>query len=96
MFAQETYADSINYSDSDFAPILLEDLASLPPAVIITAEFDPLRDQGLAYAKRLDEAGVKVWYKCMPGQIHALIAADENIFKKADDLILSAMEAAVN
>lgn len=42
------------------SPVLAEDLAGLPPAVIAVAGFDPLRDEGLWYAQRLDEAGVDV------------------------------------
>ena len=55
------------------SPILTEDLRGLPPAVIINAEFDPLRDDGALYAAKLRKNGVKVWDKCFAGQIHCLI-----------------------
>jgi acetyl esterase len=42
----------------------------LPPAVIVTSEHDPLRDEGDAYAVRLREAGVPVMHRCEPGLIH--------------------------
>ncbi len=51
------------------APILA-DLAAVCPATVITAEFDPLRDEGAAYAKALEEAGVDTTYEMYPGMVH--------------------------
>jgi acetyl esterase len=60
-------------NNPEVSPILTKDLRGLPPAVIINAEFDILRDDGILYASKLREAGVKVWEKCFPGEIHCLI-----------------------
>jgi acetyl esterase/lipase len=60
----------VDLKDPRISPLLAADLTGLPPAHIHTAEFDPLRDEGKAYADRLGRAGVKVRYTCHMGMIH--------------------------
>jgi acetyl esterase/lipase len=52
------------------APARAGDLSGLPPAYIAVAQFDPLRDEGLAYASRLLQAGVPTEVHCFPGTFH--------------------------
>ena len=52
------------------SPLSVAELAGLPPAHVVTAGFDPLRDEGEAYAMRLMEAGVPTTLRCYGSMIH--------------------------
>jgi len=61
------------YTDDPCDPLvnlLGASLGGFPPTSIVTAEFDPLRDEGDAFADRLRDAGVLVEHRCMMGMIH--------------------------
>lgn len=57
-------------ADPRVSPLRCNSLRNLPPTCIHTAEFDPLRDEGEAYASRLRQAGIETRYRCHSGMIH--------------------------
>ena len=86
-----------HYAPSDFDPadphrypylfpLAAPDLAGLPPALVMTAEFDPLRDEGVAYAERLAAAGVPVEHVHAEDQMHGFLLYDRAI-DRAGELI---------
>jgi acetyl esterase/lipase len=58
------------FHDFRFAPLVAKDLSNLAPALVLVAGYDPLRDEGVDYAKRLIEAGNRVTLENYEGMIH--------------------------
>ncbi|OGA99563.1 MAG: acetyl hydrolase [Burkholderiales bacterium RIFCSPHIGHO2_12_FULL_69_20] len=67
------YLTPAQHDDWRASPLLHADLSRLPPALVLTAGFDPLRDEGRQYADRLSAAGGTAQYVCFERQIHGFI-----------------------
>ncbi len=86
------YLQSRSDGENPYAsPLRAKDLHGLPPALVITAEFDPLRDEGANYATRLSEAGVSATCMRQDGQIHGGIPdASKNAYQETGAVLREA------
>lgn len=73
-FGEHLFGKTNRSSDVKASPIVAKDLAGLAPALTVAAGFDPLLDEGKAYADALSAAGVASEYKCYDGTIHGFVA----------------------
>jgi acetyl esterase len=74
-YREQYLADPADALDPRASPLLARDLSGLPPAYIATAGFDPLRDEGERYGRRLREAGVPVVLRRHEQLVHAFVNA---------------------
>ena len=72
------------------SPLHLADATGLPPAFVCVAQLDPLREEGLAYARKLSEAGVNVESRVDPGVLHGYLAAAAAVPQSAEALASAA------
>lgn len=78
-YFKEKYISKIDRNDWRVAPILQDDLKSLPPCLIALAGCNPLRDEDLAYSEKLRKAGKKVEVLTFVGQIHGFLTMGTKI-----------------
>jgi acetyl esterase len=92
-FMDNYIPDPEDRKDPMASPMLRPSLEGLPPALVISAEFDPLVDENEAYARRLREAGVPTEYVCFPGMIHPFFTLGGVVddTARAEDLVAQAM-----
>jgi acetyl esterase len=74
-FYKQYLRSQSDIKDFRFAPLVAEDLSNLPPALLLVAGYDPLRDEGVQYAQRLIEAGNRVTLVNYEGMMHGFILA---------------------
>jgi acetyl esterase/lipase len=86
-----------DYVSNYAAPGRCTDLSDLPPAYVMTAEFDPLRDEGIAYAQRLMQAGIPTELHCFTGACHGfdILAPTIELSRRAVDEQVSAVVRAL-
>ena len=85
-FANHYIADVTARTSAEASPLRAETLAGLPPAIFVSAEYDPLRDQGFAYLERLQADGIPVTHYHYDDQIHGFFAF-VNLFESADEAV---------
>ena len=84
--------DKEHRNDPRLSPLRCKDLSGLPPAYVVTAGFDPLRDEGRDYADALDRAGVPVTFVNYPGMVHGFFSM-RSIIPKAREAVAAAAAA---
>ncbi len=87
--------EDTDLADLRLSPLLAKDFTGLPPAFVLTAGYDPLRDEGRAYADKLIDAGVKTTYVNYPGTIHGFFSLTRFLAQglKANDEAAGVMAA---
>lgn len=97
-FMKHYLPEGTNYHDPRLSPLLAIDLSDLPPTIVTVGGFDPLRDDGLAFAAALRDAGVPTDIVQEPGQVHGYISytAVSPSCKQATERVVHAVADALN
>lgn len=90
-FTNHYLGEGVDRRDPRVSPLFADDLTGLPPAFVITAEYDPLRDEGEAYGERLADAEVDVGVRRYDGMIHAFFQLN-GVIDAADGALDDAVE----
>ncbi|MBK9328879.1 MAG: alpha/beta hydrolase [Sphingobacteriales bacterium] len=72
-FQQAYTPDPADHCNPEVSPIYQKDFGKLPPCFVLTAEYDPLKDEGFSYSQKLKEAGNAVWYKDYKALVHGFM-----------------------
>ncbi|MDB5524271.1 MAG: alpha/beta hydrolase, partial [Rhizobium sp.] len=75
-FASQYLSGGVAVSDPEVSPLLMDNVSDLPPTLLVTADHDPLRDEGRAYARKLIGAGNEVCYVEWRGTVHGFMMMD--------------------
>ena len=95
------YADPAERRDPKASPLRAADLSKLPPAFVMTSQFDPLRDEGIAYAQAMAAAGVPVQWRTARGHTHTsltmvdVVVSGEGLRAEMADALRGFFKAAV-
>jgi acetyl esterase len=85
-FWDQYVPDPVERANPEASPLRAPDLSGLPPAAVVTAEYDPLRDEGRAYAQRLRDAGVAVMADHYDDMAHPFFAF-VNVFERSTEAV---------
>ncbi len=83
-FIRNVYTAGADCRNPEISPLLHKNFGQLPPCLLVTAEFDPLHDQAIAYAKRLEKAGIEVHHREFKGMLHGFVGPVD-VFPHAND-----------
>ncbi len=92
LWFHQHYLDYQDHTDVRWGPLLTEDLTNLPSATLILAECDPLRDEGIAYARRLAEAGNDTTLKVFSGTTHPFFSWSGAVDKARDAVTFASQQ----